>query len=66
MNKMNLPENIVPLDLTHPTKSTADPYGNVLYFCKQYGWIIASYDETEDMISNFSCTHWTFTPPLPL
>jgi len=64
---MQLPENIFPLivDRDVPAKRDADPYGNVLYFCKRYGWMVAGYDERNEMISDFNCTFWTYTPDLP-
>ena len=62
---MTLPENTFAIVDSRPTDADADPHGNVMYFCKQYGWMVSEYDSQEEMISNFNCTHWTYTPEQP-
>lgn len=59
---MTLEENIFLLSDQLPTIGSADPYGNVLYYCDLYGWLVAGYDEAEDLIRENKCTHWTFLP----
>lgn len=62
----NLPENTFYLTSgTLPGEEHADIHGNVMYYCKTYGWMVSGYDEAKEMISDFNCTFWTFTPPLP-
>jgi hypothetical protein len=62
-----LPENTFPLssDKAAPVKTDADPFGSVMYFCPRYGWMVAGYDEKDEMIADLNCTFWTYTPDLP-
>lgn len=62
-----LPENTFPLssDKATPAKTDADPFGSVMYFCPRYGWMVAGYDEKDEMITDLNCTFWTYTPDLP-
>ena len=61
---MNLPENIFVLHSDLPDQASSDPQGNVLYYSHKHGWMVAGYDEADEMITDFGCTLWTFTPPL--
>lgn len=61
-----LPENIFPLNLhTLPDQRDADPHGNLLFFSPDHGWLVASYEEVQEVIQENKCTHWTYTPPNP-
>jgi hypothetical protein len=63
---MPAPENVFVLKhLSMPTEKDADPYGDVLFFSRKSGWIITKLEETQDMIEEYNCTHWTWTPETP-
>ena len=62
----DLPENIFPLILSDlPQQHHADPHGNLLFFSPTHGWMVASYEEAQDALTENLCTHWTFTPEHP-
>jgi apolipoprotein N-acyltransferase len=63
---VTLPENIFPLDLENlPEEKQADPYGKIMVFQKDNGWILIEPSEVEDFTNLYQCTHWTYTPDLP-
>lgn len=62
---MTLDESIFPLADQLPGPEAADPYGNVLFYCQEHGWLVAGYDEAEDCIQENKCTHWTWLPYPP-
>lgn len=64
---MSLPENVFPLLTSSlPVEKDADSYGDLLFFSKKTGWIIAKHYELDEMISEYNCTHWTYTPDSPV
>ena len=63
---MTTPENIFDLQPgSMPMEKDADPYGDILFFSRKTGWIITKLEETQEMIQEYKCTHWTWTPELP-
>jgi hypothetical protein len=63
---MTIPENIFNLQLdSMPTEKDADPFGDVLFFSRKSGWIITKLEDAQDMIEEYNCTHWTWTPETP-
>jgi hypothetical protein len=63
---MSLPENVFPLSSSSlPEEKDADSYGDLLFFSKKTGWIIAKHYELDEMISEYCCTHWSYTPDMP-
>lgn len=63
---MTTPENIFPLNSTSmPAEKDADPYGDILFFSRKSGWIITKLEDAQDMVEEYKCTHWTWTPEIP-
>ena len=63
---MPLAENIFQLSTNNlPLEADADNHGNILFFCQEHGWLVASYREAEECLTENHCTHWTFTPDPP-
>jgi len=63
---MAIPENLFKLQAdSMPTEKDADPYGDILFFSRKSGWIITKLEETQEMIEEYNCTHWTWTPETP-
>ena len=63
---MTTPENLFQLQPdSMPTEKDADPYGDVLFFSRKSGWIITKLEDAQDMVEEYKCTHWTWTPETP-
>jgi len=48
-----------------PIASDADSLGDLLFFSPSFGWTVSKFDDTEEMIKEHKCTHWTWTPETP-
>ena len=63
---VTLPENIFPLDIDNlPDTTQADPFGKIMVYQEDNGWILIDPEEVEDFHNLYKCTHWTYTPDLP-
>lgn len=49
-----------------PQEKDADPWGDILYFSPKMGWIIAKQAEAQELIEEYNCTHWSYTPEPPI
>jgi hypothetical protein len=48
-----------------PLASDSDSFGDLLFFSPTFGWTTAKFEDTEEMIGEHKCTHWTWTPEAP-
>jgi hypothetical protein len=48
-----------------PLPSDADSLGDLLFFSPSFGWTVAKFDDTQEMIEEHKCTYWTWTPETP-
>ena len=48
-----------------PLPSDADSLGDLLFFSPSFGWTVSKFDDTQEMIEEHKCTHWTWTPEIP-
>ena len=63
---VTLTENIFPLDIDNlPDTTQADPFGKIMVYQEDNGWILIDPAEVEDFHNLYNCTHWTYTPDLP-
>jgi hypothetical protein len=57
---------VFPLQGEHmPLASDSDSFGDLLFFSPTFGWTTAKFEDTEEMIKEHKCTHWTWTPEAP-
>lgn len=48
-----------------PLPSDADSLGDLLFFSPSFGWTVSKFADTQEMIEEHKCTHWTWTPEIP-
>ena len=48
-----------------PLASDSDSFGDLLFFSPTFGWTTAKFEDTEEMIKEHQCIHWTWTPEAP-
>lgn len=63
---IGLPENIFPLTPgSYPLEVDVDPFGDLMFYSPKDGWIVTKFEELEEMVKEYKCTHWTYTPEIP-
>ena len=59
-------ENIFRIDPNDlPGQEQCDPWGELLLFSRKSGWIIAHYNDIEEIVKECKCYYWTYLPEAP-
>ena len=61
-----LAENVHKIDWDYlPGQAQCDPRGELLLYSRKSGWMIAHYNDIEDVIKEYKCSYWTYLPEAP-